>query len=74
MKREELEEGREYVWEPNHPHHMVRVRVDKVRGDRVFATTLTSTHTIAIGQKFWNDLPRFLEACVPASPTSGDSK
>lgn len=69
MERSELQVGREYVWEPNHPHHMVRVRVDTVASGRVLSTALTGTHSIAAGQKFWNDASRFLEACVPADPT-----
>lgn len=63
---------REFYWMKGVPGAHCKVRVDEVRhepnGDvRVFTTTLEATGLNAVGDKCWNDMSRFLEACTAVS-------
>ena len=64
--------GREFIWEPGSVHARCKVRVDKVQHDpngdvRVFTTTIDAMGSMnKQGVQCWNDMSRFIEACVPA--------
>jgi hypothetical protein len=69
-----IREGSLWVWEPLKPHVRQTVRVTTVEyrggGWWVLTENITASQDDPVGVRHWNELDRFVEACVLLQPAS----
>ncbi|WP_432169081.1 hypothetical protein [Streptomyces sp. 1222.5] len=70
-----IREGSTWVWEPLKPHvrQDVRVVAVELRGGEWWVQTenTTSSNGSVVGARSWNEVSRFVEACVLVEPAAG---